>query len=275
MARSRKPKAPSKRASTTAEAETAPIQRLRALYEGGSEDAVRFRYGLLAFDIVTIFFIVVTSFLPRTLLTEVIDVVFGMLILADVLARLLISRSKLWTLLNPLTWADLIAAASFLAPLTGEAAAFLRILRTLRFLHTYQLVTRIRRDSSLFRRNEEVIFAITHLAVFIFIMTAVVYETQRLVNPDVKNYVDALYFTVSSLTTTGYGDIVLSGTIGRFLSVVIMIFGVTLFLRLARAVLQPYKVRFTCPQCGLKRHDIDAVHCKACGIILNIPDEGR
>ena len=29
-----------------------------------------------------------------------------------------------------------------------------------------------------------------------------------------------------------------------------------------------------CPACGLMRHDIDAVHCKACGQILNIPDEG-
>ena len=64
------------------------------------------------------------------------------------------------------------------------------------------------------------------------------------------------------------------GTVGRLISVVIMIFGVTLFLRLVRALLQPQKVRFACPRCGLQRHDFDAVHCKACGTILNIPDEG-
>jgi voltage-gated potassium channel len=34
-------------------------------------------------------------------------------------------------------------------------------------------------------------------------------------------------------------------------------------------------VRFACPTCGLQRHEPDAVHCKACGMILNIPDEGR
>ena len=28
------------------------------------------------------------------------------------------------------------------------------------------------------------------------------------------------------------------------------------------------------PVCGLLRHDPDAVHCKACGRVLNIPDEG-
>jgi voltage-gated potassium channel len=244
------------------------------LYEGRSSEAVRFRYALLVFDLTTIAFIVVTSFLPRTILTEVLDALFGLVILADVSARFFISRNRFRELANPVTWADAVAVISFLAPLSGEAAGFLRVLRTLRLLHTYQLLNRVRRDSRFFRSNEDVIFAVTHLAVFIFIMTAIVYETQHRGNPDIANYIDALYFTVSSLTTTGYGDIVLSGTIGRFISVVIMIFGVTLFLRLARAVLQPYKVRFPCPECGLQRHDGDAVHCKACGHLLNIPDEG-
>jgi voltage-gated potassium channel len=54
-----------------------------------------------------------------------------------------------------------------------------------------------------------------------------------------------------------------------------MIFGVTLFLRLARALLRVHKVRFRCPNCGLQRHEVDAVHCKACGEPLKIPDEGH
>ena len=41
----------------------------------------------------------------------------------------------------------------------------------------------------------------------------------------------------------------------------------------ACAVLQPAKVRFKCPSCGLMRHDLDAVHCKACGELLNIPND--
>ena len=53
-----------------------------------------------------------------------------------------------------------------------------------------------------------------------------------------------------------------------------MICGVTLFLRLAQVLFRPNKVRFACPTCGLQRHEPDAVHCKACGTTLNIPDEG-
>ena len=236
---------------------------------------MRFRYGLLAFDLITIGFIVLSSFVPRTMAIEALDIAFGLIILADFVSRLLASRHRVRDLLHPVTWADAIAIISFLVPYPSQAAAFLRILRTLRLLHTYQLLARLRRDSAFFRRNEEVILAVTHLSIFVFIMTAVVYETQHRRNSEIGNYVDALYFTVSSLTTTGYGDIVLSGSLGRFLSVVIMIFGVTLFFRLARAILQPFKVRFPCPVCGLQRHDIDAVHCKACGTVLNIPDEGE
>jgi voltage-gated potassium channel len=168
----------------------------------------------------------------------------------------------------------MVAIFSFLAPVAGEGLGFLRILRTLRLLHTYHLVARLRADSSFFRRNEEPIIAVVNLGVFLFIMTGVVYETQHWRNPEIANYVDALYFTVGALTTTGFGDITLKGSLGRLISILIMIFGVTLFLRLLQALLRPQKVRFRCPACALERHELDAVHCKACGKLLEIPDEG-
>jgi voltage-gated potassium channel len=250
-------------------------RRLRLLYHGDSLAAHRFRYGLLAFDIVTILFIVGTSFVPREPWIEYLDVVFGVIILADFCARIYVSQRPLREFAHPATWADIVAILSFLAPIIGEGFGFLRILRTLRLLHTYQLVTRLRSDSTFFRRNEEAITAVINLIVFVFIMTGIVYETQHWRNPAIANYVDALYFTVTALTTTGFGDITLQGSLGRLIAVVIMIFGVTLFLRLLQTLLRPQKVRFRCPSCGLQRHEADAVYCKACGKPLNIPDEGR
>jgi voltage-gated potassium channel len=248
--------------------------RIRQLYEGETLGGVRFRYALLVLDIVTVLFIIATSFLPRSKAIESLDVVFGVLILADFSARLIISRQPLRDFTRLSTWSDIVAIISFLAPLAGEAGGFLRALRTLRLLRDYQMVARLRVDSSFFRQNEEVIFAVANLAVFIFVMTGIVYETQKSHNDHIANYADALYFTVTALTTTGFGDITLPGTVGRLITVVIMIFGVTLFLNLAKALLAPAKVRFPCPICGLQRHDSDAVHCKACGTVLNIPDEG-
>ena len=93
--------------------------------------------------------------------------------------------------------------------------------------------------------------------------------------PRSANYADALYFTVTTLTTTGFGDITLTGTPGRLLSVAVMIVGVTLFLRLVQVLLRPSKVREECPSCGLQLHDPDAIHCKHCGRVLHIKTEGE
>jgi len=247
---------------------------VRNLYQGRSRRSRRFTYGLLIFDLATLLFIVATSFIPRTPVIEVLDVVIGVALLCDFAARIWIARTPLKEFSHPSTWADVVAIASFLAPVAGEAGGFLRVLRTLRLLHSYTLLNRLRTDFAFFRKNEEVIIAIVHLLVFIFIMTSLVYETQHWSNPHIKNYVDALYFTVTALTTTGFGDITLPGSMGRLISVLIMIFGVTLFLRLAQVLFRPHKVRFPCPTCGLQRHDPDAVYCKACGTGLSIPDEG-
>lgn len=248
---------------------------IRQLYEGHGTRSRVFVYALIGFDILTLLFIVVTSFLPRKPIVETIDVIIGIILLTDFVARIWLSQARLREFTYPTTWAELIAIVSFLAPVAGEGGGFLRVLRTLRLLHSYRLLARLRYDFKFFRRNEDVIVAATHLFVFIFIMTAVVYETQHWTNPHIANYVDALYFTVTALTTTGFGDITLPGSSGRLISVVIMIFGVTLFLRLAQVLFRPPKVRFGCPSCGLQRHEPDAVHCKACGTILNIPDDGE
>lgn len=247
---------------------------LRFYYQGMTPDARRFRYSLLAFDFATIIFIIVTSFLPRTIFVEVADAFIGLFVLADSIARILVQRDRTKAILHPMNIVDLVVVISFLAPMVGEGLGFLRVLRTLRMLRTYRTVDLLRRDFQFFRENEPAIIAATHLGVFIFVMTGLVYETQHNANAQISNYADALYFTVTTLTTTGFGDITLPGTGGRLLSVAIMIFGVTLFLRLAQVLFRPNKVRYECPECGLMRHEPDAIHCKHCGEPVHIRTDG-
>jgi voltage-gated potassium channel len=205
-----------------------------------------------------------------------VDVGLGLVLLAEFGMRIAASGVPLRTLFNPFNLADLIAILSLLlAPLLQGALGFLRVLRTLRLLHSVRLVGSLRSDLPFFRDNEEATLAAVQLVVFIFVMTGLVFETQHRSNPGIGNYADALYFTVTSLTTTGYGDVTLPGATGRLLSVLIMLAGVTLFLRLAQTLFRPNKIRFPCPSCGLQRHEPDAVHCKACGVVLHIPDEGE
>ncbi|PLX41505.1 MAG: ion transporter [Hyphomicrobiales bacterium] len=250
------------------------LEKLRSLYQDNSVAAHRFRYGLLVFDLATIIFVIGSSFVPHTRLIGLVDIALGAVILLDFLIRFLIEARKATFFLRPVVWADVAAMVSFLAPIADEGLGFLRVLRTLRLLHTYQLLARLRQDFAWFRQREEVILATLNLMVFLLVTTGLIYALQHKVNPQIGNYADALYFTVTTLTTTGFGDITLTGTAGRLLSVGVMIFGVTLFLRLAQVLFRPSKVRQECGQCGLRLHDADAVHCKHCGATIHISTEG-
>lgn len=248
-------------------------ERLRELYFGETPAAHRYRYALLVFDLTMIGFIVVSSFYHGVRAVEILDVLFGCVVLAETTLRISASQSRWRELLHPGTIVDLVVIASLLAPITGENLAFLRVLRVLRLLRSYRVIRRLRQDVPFFRRNQDSILAAVNLLLFIFVMTALVFETQIDRNPNIRNFADALYFTVTTLTTTGFGDITLPGTVGRLLSVAIMIFGVSLFLRLIQVLFRPARESWRCTGCGLGKHEADAIHCRHCGTLLNRPHE--
>jgi len=244
------------------------------LYNGSSRRSRLFRWGLLAFDAITIAYFLVASFIHHIDDFHMLEEAIGIIYLIEYLARMFISRQRIRDILHPAGLADLIVIVSLLAPSLSQNFSFLRVLRALRLLRSYHMIRSLRRQSRFVREHEDIIFSVVNLLVFIFVITAVVYVSQYGRNPAIKDYVDALYFTIATLTTTGFGDITLIGTGGHILAVLIMIFGISLFLRLIQTIFRPGKVRYKCPACGLSRHDPDAVHCKHCGKLLNIATEG-
>ena len=253
----------------------APLrERLQDLYFGEHERARRFRYGLVAFDVVTILVFIVSSFASHAPWMLALDLFLAVVLSLELAARLYAEPDRRAALLSFTTLTDIVVILSLVLAVFVENLAFLRIVRTLRLLRSYHLLRDLRTDSPWFRLYEDIVQRTVNLGVFIFIVTSVVFVTQHAFNPKISNYVDALYFTITTLTTTGFGDITLEGPGGRVLAIVIMFVGVGLFLRLLQAVFRPNKVRFDCPDCGLLVHDVDAVHCKHCGRVLHIPDEG-
>ena len=250
-------------------------RRIRLLYTGRSRNARRFRYGLIAFDAVTIVYFILTAAIPQTTLLHAVNAGLGLLILADLAARLWISSNPRKELSRIYTVADILVIGTLLlAPFFTEELAFLRILRGLRLIHSYHLIRDLRRESRFFRLHEDSVLAAVNLFVFIFITTSFVFVFAFDERTGPAGYIDALYFTVATLTTTGFGDITMKTPAGKLLSVFIMVVGVALFIQLARTVFQPSKVHYKCPECGLTRHDPDAIHCKHCGESLKIETEG-
>jgi len=248
---------------------------VRLLYTGRGKSARRFRYGIIVFDALSIIYFIATAALPVTPLATVLNTALGILILLDFSARIWISDNRARELRRIYTVADAIVVASLLlAPLFSDNLAFLRILRGLRLIHSYHLLRDLRRESLFFRRHEGAVLAAVNLFVFIFVTTSLVFVLAFEAHDGIVGYIDALYFTVATLTTTGFGDITLTTPGGKLLSVFIMVVGVALFVQLARAIFQPSKIKYKCPECGLNQHDPDAIHCKHCGEPLKIETSG-
>jgi len=249
-------------------------ETLKELYFGSTPAAVRFRYALLGFDLLTIAFFIASSMAEQTMGILVVDLVLAAVLAGELAARVSIANRPWLQLTRFQSIADITVIASLLAPFVLDNLGFLRVVRMLRLLRSYHVLRELRQNSAWFKRNEETLQAILNIVVFVFVLTAIVYVVEEHRNPKIQTYVDALYFTVTTLTTTGFGDITPTGTSGKILTIIIMVFGVSLFIRLIQTIFRPAKVLHPCPNCGLKRHDPDAVHCKHCGIVLNIPDEG-
>ena len=247
---------------------------LRQLYEGRDARSIRFRWTLFVIDLVTVGLFVETTFAEKQVWIVVLETVLGLLILLDLVARLYIAPVPWRRFLRATTWVDVIVILSLLAAPFAENLGFFRILRALRVFRSPQVLGSLRRAFPWVREHETAILAATNLIVFLFFVSGLVFVTQVERNPSIDTFLDALYFTVATLTTTGFGDIVLVGEGGRLVAIGIMIVGLALFLRLLQTVFQPTKAEVECQSCGLSRHDRDAVHCKHCGEIIHIETKG-
>ena len=248
---------------------------VRRLYYGMTPGARRWRLALLVFDLVTITYFIVSSMLDPDRTDHRIDYAIAFLLFIDYTLRIIAAHRPWRSAIEFTAIADLIVILSLFASAFVENLAFLRVVRMLRLLRSYHLLKELRDLSPFFKRNEEIIQSAVNLLVFVFVVTAIVYVTEGHRNPSINTYLDALYFTVATLTTTGFGDITMTDSFGRLLTVIIMIFGVGLFLRLVQTIFRPQKVTHHCPDCGLSKHDTDAIHCKHCGRAITIPTEGE
>lgn len=246
----------------------------REFYYGDTPRALRARYVFIIFDLLVVSYFVMTTFLELYTWIIYADMAIGAILVAELIGRLLADSDRGAFLVKPMNIVDFIVIASLFVPALVGNFAFLRLVRSLRLLRSYVVARQLRSRSRFFAKNEEVIISSLNLMVFVFIVTAAVYVLQVQANDSINNYVDALYFTITTLTTTGFGDVILVGSAGRLLAVVIMIVGVALFIRLVQTIFRPNRIFYECPDCGLTRHELDAVHCKHCGRQLHIRTEG-
>lgn len=246
---------------------------LRLLYHSQAPTAQRFQVAVLIVDLAIIAFFIATPLLRDNASFLWIDYSIAAILVIDLLARALASTDTLRWLRQLPVIVDIFILLTLLAPTVFFNLGFLRILRLWTLSRSPNVWRRLKKRG--LGGYQDSIQSVINLLVFLFVVTGFVYTAFANRDSGIAGYIDALYFTVATVTTTGFGDIVLPGTWGKLASIVIMIIGISLFVRLAQSIFRPNKVTFPCPQCGLQKHDPDAVHCKACGHLLNIPDHGH
>ena len=90
-----------------------------------------------------------------------------------------------------------------------------------------------------------------------------------------ENIPKSIYWSVVTLTTVGYGDVVPLTTVGKFLASIIMILGygiIAVPTGIVSAAIAKSASKVTtqsCRVCSREGHDLDAKHCKFCGANLN------
>lgn len=247
-------------------------QKLQEFEKPGGRKAFMIQAGFAIVDIAILAFFLLGPYLRNGPSYLVIDYAIAVWICIEMTVRAIAAPSLRNWILRPMTWIDFVILLTLLFPDVLFNFAFLRVMRLWAIGRSPLLTEALRKTRYI--HLLDVIRAIINVTVFLFLVTGFVYTSFFYDKAGEEGFVDALYFTVATVTTTGFGDITLPGTLGKLTSIVTMIVGISLFVRLAQAVVRPYKVTYPCHRCGLQRHDADAVHCKTCGEILNIPDEG-
>lgn len=142
-------------------------------------------------------------------------------------------------------------------------------MRLIRFLEFKIAIFKITsEDGIIFARILFTLFTI------IFVYSGLIYQVEHPVNPQVfETFLDAVYFSVVTMTTVGFGDVTPSSEVGRLLTVLMILTGIALIpWQLGDLIKQVVKtsnqVEAACQGCGLSIHDADAQYCKICGTKL-------
>lgn len=202
----------------------------------------------LVYDIMMIIAITASiiplMFVEENAVFRVIEMVTVTIFIIDYLLRWLTAdyrlKKKGWSfVLYPFTgWAiiDLLSILPGLS-LLNRGFKILRIARLLRILRLFKYIRyadKIQVLGRVVRREKNVLLSVLGIAVFYVFLTALImFNAEPHINPQTGavvfgDFFDALYWATVTLTTVGYGDMVPTTDIGRFVSMLSSLFGVAI-----------------------------------------------
>ncbi|MFZ4730738.1 MAG: ion transporter [Pseudanabaena sp.] len=206
------------------------------------------------------------------------DIILGVFVF-EYFLRLICAEQKLKHLFSLYAIIDLVAILPFF--LGAIDVTFIRLLRWFRILRLVRLVE----SRTLFAHKTEdiaILFRILFtLLAIVFVFSGLVYQIEHPSNPKFHTFLDAFYFSIFTMTTVGYSDVMPKSDAGKLTTVIMVLTGIALipvqlgelFKRLVQTANQSDRENDVmkesiCSGCELSLHDMDAEFCKVCGTKL-------
>lgn len=212
-----------------------------------------------------------------------LEVVIVIFFIIEYVARLYAAQNRLRQLADVYSIIDLIAILPTLSmiflPLIGITLdiGFIRFIRAFRIFRIFRFLRFTADGDFFFGSITPQLLKVTRLFLTIlmifFISSGLFFYVESDLNPNVKNFGDAFYFTVVTLTTVGFGDIIPLSDAGKWVTVLMILSGIVLIPWQISQIVKEWvrmatKKEAICPKCGLRYHDEDASHCKSCGQVI-------
>jgi voltage-gated potassium channel len=157
---------------------------------------------------------------------QFLDTLVCVLLLADFGVRFYKAESKLAFL--KWGWIDLIASIPNVPALrVGRLVRILRIIRLLRAMRATQKVSSVLLKDKFKTGVASVI--LTSFLLVVFCSIGILICEQQAPDANIKTAGDAFWWSVSTITTVGYGDVYPVTTEGRILAMILMVSGIGLF----------------------------------------------
>ena len=155
----------------------------------------------------------------------------------------------------------------------------IRILRLLRIFRVFKLSSYLigayTMQIALRSSRPKIIVFLLSVVLLVVLLGTLMYVVEGQQN-GFDNIPKSIYWSIVTLTTVGYGDVVPFTTLGKLIASVIMIMGYGI-IAVPTGIVSADMARHSsksvstqaCRSCSKDGHDVDATHCKFCGEQLN------
>lgn len=182
---------------------------------------------------------------------------------------------------------DLISILpTYLALFIGgaESLIIIRLLRVMRIFRVLKLIEYVYEANTLWRSivasRRKILVFFCFVFVLATIFGAVMFLVEGPYNPGFSSIPRSIYWTIVTITTVGFGDIVPQTAIGQLVSTVVILTGYSIIAVPTGIItsqmidqIRADRMLFLCDNCGDSEHDRAARYCKSCGHILERAEE--